>query len=88
MNPLLNLLFEVSKVLVGLHPHLQPHIDAAEDFSHALERADPGIEHKAEKAAAAVVEDVIKDETKQAAEPADETAGPADEYTGDGKAAE
>ncbi len=72
MNPLLNLLFEVSKVLVGLHPHLQPHIDAAEDFSHAP----------------AVVEDVIKDETKQAAEPADETAGPADEYTGDGKAAE
>ena len=64
MNPMLNLLFEVAKVLAPLHPHLQPHIEAAHDFSQALDRAEPvsheqpapdAVEMEVEKVGAAVV---------------------------------
>jgi hypothetical protein len=108
MNPLTNLLMEVAKVLVTLHPHLQPHIDAAQDeFDYhsrpkhvggdADKAAPADFEKVAEKVGAGVVEDVIEDEVSKIADSggsidpnakAEAPAKQADEYTGDGKAAE
>ncbi len=89
MGPHVALLLELAKILVSGYPHLQPHIDAVNDHEGPAANA---VEKEAEKVGTAVVEDVIKDEVAKVAEPtAEAPAQPtaqADEYTGDGRAAE